>query len=73
MVFNPDGDKLKWLSETVLINPVIVEKSSKTDVMEEGCLSFPGMVGDVRLGWIEKKVHLSSFLTCLLTITRSNH
>ena len=42
-----DGDKLKWLSEVVLVNPVIVEKSAKTDVMEEGCLSFPGMAGDV--------------------------
>ncbi len=49
MVFNPDGDKLKWLSETVLVNPVIVEKSTKTDVMEEGCLSFPGMAGEVRI------------------------
>lgn len=42
-----DGDKLKWLSETVLVNPQIVEKSGKTDVLEEGCLSFPGMAGDV--------------------------
>ena len=32
----------------VLVNPRIVEKSGKTDVMEEGCLSFPGMAGDVR-------------------------
>lgn len=47
MVFNPAGDKLKWLSETVLVNPVIEEKSGKTDIMEEGCLSFPGMAGDV--------------------------
>lgn len=50
MVFNPQGDRLKWLNEVILCNPVIVEKSGKTDIMEEGCLSFPGMAGDVRFG-----------------------
>ena len=43
----PEGDAVRWLAETVLVNPVIVEKSAKTDVDEEGCLSFPGMNGDV--------------------------
>ncbi|EWM28596.1 peptide deformylase [Nannochloropsis gaditana] len=47
MVFNPQGDRLKWLNEVILCNPAIVEKSGKTDIMEEGCLSFPGMAGDV--------------------------
>jgi peptide deformylase len=47
MVFNPMGDKVKWLNEVVLCNPVIVESSAKTEVAEEGCLSFPGMAGDV--------------------------
>lgn len=49
MVFNPLGDKVKWLNEVVLCNPVIVESSAKTEVAEEGCLSFPGMAGDVRM------------------------
>jgi peptide deformylase len=49
MVFNPMGDKVKWLNEVVLCNPVIVESSAKTEVAEEGCLSFPGMAGDVRM------------------------
>lgn len=48
LFLDTDGDKLKWLSEVVLVNPQIVEKSGKTDVEEEGCLSFPGMAGDVR-------------------------
>lgn len=48
MVFNPEGDKKKWLSEVSLINPKIVDKSEATDVEEEACLSFPGMQGKVR-------------------------
>ena len=27
----------------VLINPVIIKKSKETEVIEEGCLSFPGL------------------------------
>ena len=42
-----DGDRIKWLSEMTLVNPEIVEKSTKTEIIEEGCLSFPGMNGDV--------------------------
>ena len=48
MVFNPEGDRLKWLKEVVLINPRIVETSESTDVEPEGCLSFPKMQGPVR-------------------------
>ena len=48
MVFNPEGDKRKWLSEISLVNPKIVEKSEGTDVELEACLSFPGMEGKVR-------------------------
>ena len=47
LVFNPDGDSRKWLSEVTLVNPVIIEKSSKKDIQEEGCLSFPNMSGNV--------------------------
>jgi len=48
MVFNPEGDKKKWLKEVALINPKIVEKSESTDVETEACLSFPEMQGKVR-------------------------
>lgn len=48
MVFNPDGDKKKWLSEVSLINPKIVDQSEATDIELEACLSFPGMEGKVR-------------------------
>ncbi|EKX50472.1 hypothetical protein GUITHDRAFT_66830, partial [Guillardia theta CCMP2712] len=48
MVFNPEGDKKKWLQEIALINPKIVEMSEGTDVETEACLSFPGMQGKVR-------------------------
>lgn len=50
LLLHADGDKFKWLSEMILVNPEIIEKSTKTDIMEEGCLSFPGMHGDVSTG-----------------------
>ena len=54
MVYNESGDNKKWLMETVLINPKIVEYSQAVDVMGEGCLSFPDMTGDVqRSKWIK--------------------
>jgi len=47
MVFNISGDKKKWLLETVLVNPKLVECIESKDVDIEGCLSFPGMNGAV--------------------------
>jgi len=47
IVFNPEGDPKKWLSEVVLCNPVIEEYSSSKSLGEEGCLSFPGFTADV--------------------------
>lgn len=53
MVFNQDGDPASKHNEMVLVNPVIVAKSNKTIVNEEGCLSFPKIYGDVtRARWI---------------------
>ncbi|GAB0497460.1 hypothetical protein MMPV_008793 [Pyropia vietnamensis] len=48
MVWNPDGDARKWLSEKVLVNPRVVSWGKDTAVDIEGCLSFPGMNGLVR-------------------------
>lgn len=48
MVFNPEGEAKAWLQEVVLVNPSIVGKSKPTGVDGEGCLSFPGMGGEVR-------------------------
>jgi len=54
MVYNESGDPKKWMSETVMINPKIVEFSEAKDVEQEGCLSFPDMGGDVeRSKWIK--------------------
>ncbi len=54
MVYNESGDKTKWLKEVTMINPKIVEFSEAKDVENEGCLSFPGMRGDVeRAKWIK--------------------
>lgn len=54
MVYNPSGDSKKWLDETVMINPKIVEFSDATDVETEGCLSLPEMNGEVeRSKWIK--------------------
>jgi Polypeptide deformylase len=40
-----EADPKKWLSEVVLVNPTIVEKSATVVSEVEGCLSFPGMNG----------------------------
>eukprot|EP00751_Fragilariopsis_kerguelensis_P028880 CAMPEP_0170909956 /NCGR_PEP_ID=MMETSP0735-20130129/2822_1 /TAXON_ID=186038 /ORGANISM="Fragilariopsis kerguelensis, Strain L26-C5" /LENGTH=227 /DNA_ID=CAMNT_0011306595 /DNA_START=132 /DNA_END=815 /DNA_ORIENTATION=- len=54
MVYNDTGDPKKWMQETVMINPKIVEFSEAKDVADEGCLSFPKMGGEVeRSKWIK--------------------
>lgn len=54
MVYNPTGDRKKWLDETVMVNPKIVNYSDAKDIAVEGCLSFPDMDGDVeRSKWIK--------------------
>lgn len=54
MVYNPSGDSKKWLEETILVNPKIVEFSDAKDEEIEGCLSFPDMQGEVvRSKWIK--------------------
>lgn len=40
-------DKMPELPLTILINPEIIKTSAKTEVSEEGCLSFPNMFGEV--------------------------
>ncbi len=46
---------------TVMINPVILSKSTETDIDEEWCLSLPGVTGDVErpiaveVEWIDIK------------------
>ena len=40
MVFNPAGTPTKSAQEVTLVNPRIIESSKKTEVGEEGCLSF---------------------------------
>lgn len=54
MVYNQSGDSKKWLDETIMINPRIVEFSAATDTENEGCLSLPDMRGMVeRSKWIK--------------------
>lgn len=54
MVYNPTGDSKKWLEETILVNPEIVNYSEAKDEEIEGCLSFPDMSGEVvRSKWIK--------------------
>ncbi len=44
-----------------MINPVILKKSKETDIDEEGCLSLPGITGNVErskvieVEWIDIK------------------
>ena len=54
MVYNPSGDSRKWLEETILVNPQIVNYSDAKEQDIEGCLSFPEMDGPVeRSKWIK--------------------
>lgn len=54
MVYNPSGDKKKWMEETVWVNPMITAYGEGTSNEEEGCLSFPGMQGKVeRPKWVK--------------------
>ena len=48
MVYNPEGCPKRG-EEYVLCNPKITKASTETDFMEEGCLSFPGVLGDVEV------------------------
>lgn len=54
MVYNEFGNPKKWTAEMVLVNPEIVEVSEGVGTETEGCLSFPGMNGDVtRPRWVK--------------------
>lgn len=54
MVYNPSGDKKRWLEEIIMVNPRIVEYSDAKEIDMEGCLSFPDFTGDVeRSKWIK--------------------
>eukprot|EP00951_Prasinocladus_malaysianus_P007248 scaffold52096_cov30-Prasinocladus_malaysianus.AAC.1 len=46
MVFNPEGIKGHG-EEFILCNPRIISTGKDSDIDEEGCLSFPGILGDV--------------------------
>ena len=47
MVYNPTGRRGD--KEYILVNPSIVSTSPKSDVAEEGCLSFPRIFADVEV------------------------
>ena len=57
MVYNEEGVRGKG-EEIVLVNPKIVRKSKGQTLFEEGCLSFPGINGDVKR---PKTVEISAF------------
>jgi hypothetical protein len=55
MVFNEHGPPARGgPSETILVNPEVVFRSSKMEVDEEGCLSFPKIYSDVEVGFSSK-------------------
>ena len=47
MVFNPTGKRGD--PDYVLVNPKIIRSNDQTDIVEEGCLSFPKIYGDVQV------------------------
>lgn len=48
MVFNPVGERGEG-EEIVLVNPRVSKYSKKLSLFNEGCLSFPGINGDVQV------------------------
>ena len=46
LVLNPTGDPKKPEEERAMVNPKIISKKGK-EYGEEGCLSFPGIYGEV--------------------------
>ncbi|GLI60620.1 hypothetical protein VaNZ11_002782 [Volvox africanus] len=46
MVFNPEG-RIRPGNESILVNPEIVEQLGGKELGEEGCLSFPRILGDI--------------------------
>ena len=47
MVYNPTGRRGD--EEFILVNPKILNASSKRETAEEGCLSFPRIFADVEV------------------------
>lgn len=47
LVMNEEGDKEKPELNLALINPKIVERTGDKTLMEEGCLSFPGIFAEI--------------------------
>ncbi|XP_025661996.2 peptide deformylase 1B, chloroplastic/mitochondrial-like [Arachis hypogaea] len=47
MVFNPVGESGEG-EEIVLVNPRVSKYSKKLSILNEGCLSFPGIYADVK-------------------------
>jgi peptide deformylase len=56
LVHNPSGERQHADQELVLINPRITEKKGK-EWGEEGCLSFPGIYGEVQRA---QRVHVQA-------------
>jgi peptide deformylase len=48
LVINPSGDPQEADQELTLVNPKITELFGPETVMEEGCLSFPGIYAEVK-------------------------
>lgn len=66
--YNPKTSDEELIRELILINPVIVEKSAKTSVWWEGCLSIPNKYGLVeRFKKIKLTYKDANFKNCTLT------
>jgi peptide deformylase len=61
MVFNPAGVKGEG-EEIVLVNPVVYKSAKRLLVFEEGCLSFPGIYGNVLVRIV---CRTNSFIHCI--------
>ena len=60
MVYNPSGRRGE--EEFILVNPKILNASSKRETSEEGCLSFPRIFADVEV----RQVLLTASLPCVM-------
>jgi len=64
IVYNQTGLPEEAGEEVILINPKIVEFGRRTEIDTEGCLSIPGLEGDVqRSTWIKMEATILPRLT----------
>lgn len=70
MVFNPIGERGEG-EEIVLVNPRINRYSRKIVPFNEGCLSFPGIHGDVEVPFTVTDFHIFTGFSLMSVVLKN--